>query len=103
MLCEKYIISRIKECITRGDEKFAIFPFGANGLLTENILRKYFGIDPLYIVDNEYYKYNKRIISLQEFEDFYQKDIRVLLTIEDEDINRELYEKIKKFVLENIS
>ena len=100
MLCEKYIISRIKECITRGDEKFAIFPFGANGLLTENILRKYFGIDPLYIVDNEYYKYNKRIISLQEFEDFYQKDICVLLTIEDEDINRELYEKIKKFVLE---
>lgn len=101
MFSNKLIIKKIKERLQSGDNKFAIFPYGENGLLVENILEKYFDIKPVYIVDNEICKFNRKVISLSEFKKIYQKDLCVFLTIENKEIHKELYSELKKFVLEN--
>ena len=58
------ISSVIRKCIETGKMKFAIYPYGINGLMTENILNQQFGIRDILILDNNISLINERVYSL---------------------------------------
>lgn len=55
------IRERIKQLVDRGEEKFIIFPYGEEGMLTKKILNECFGIEECFIVDNGLAQYNPKI------------------------------------------
>lgn len=61
------IRSTIKKCLDNFNSNFIIFPFGENGMLTKRILNECFGINELFCIDNELWKYNNRIKNFEQF------------------------------------
>lgn len=88
----------LKKYINNGTNRFAIYPFGVNGVNVRDILKDYFDIVPFCIVDNEYSRYNTKIINLDCFKKICQKDIFVVLTIEDIDANEKIYQELLTYV-----
>ncbi len=101
MFKDKIIRKKIKEAIDKGASKFVIFPFGENGVAVRNCLRDCFGIEAELIVDNEYSKYNEKIVDIKALKKFYSQDIYVLLTVEDKKLNKKLEEEILEFIPNN--
>lgn len=87
MLNARDIKKVIKDKIDQGIKSFAIYPFGENGVKVKNILADYFNITPLFIVDNEYSKYNENILSFDRFLKENIKDCYILLTVENFKLN----------------
>lgn len=103
MYRSNYIRDIMKEYIGGRENKFVIYPFGANGVNVRNVLRDYFNIEPCLIVDNEHSKYNSKIIDKKELERVYQEDMFVILTAENNILNAKIMEELSRFVpAENI-
>lgn len=103
MYGSNYIRDIMKEYIGGRENKFVIYPFGANGVNVRNVLRDYFNIEPCLIVDNEHSKYNSKIIDKKELERVYQEDMFVILTAENNILNAKIMEELSRFVpAENI-
>lgn len=103
MFGEGRIKNIIKYYVERGEKKYIIYPYGANGLMVNNILKSYFGLSPVYIVDNVYCQYNSSLINVSRLKEVYKPDMYIFLTIENDVLNKRLYEELSEFVpLENI-
>ena len=84
----------------KGYRRFIIYPFGDNGRMVKDLLKEYYNIDPVFIVDNKYSKYNPNIISFDELTKANCRESIVLLTIEDDEINLCMEEECLRFFLE---
>lgn len=98
MLEEKKVRKILKGKIDEGIKKFIIYPFGTNGILIKNCLEDVFNTKPVLIIDNEYEKYHSGIENSLYLKEHYEKDTVVLLTIEDEELNRKMEEYLRTFV-----
>lgn len=63
MINKNDIKGYLKKYIKQGIDRFVIYPFGENGMNVKNILKEYFDIIPILIVDNEYAKFNSSIVD----------------------------------------
>ena len=88
----------VKGKIAEGQKKFVIYPFGENGLAAKTILNEYFGLSPIFVVDNEYAGLNPNIISLQCFKEKYDDSMCVILTIENSKSNMKMQNELLEFV-----
>lgn len=95
-----FIKNSISVYVERGVHLFAIWPMGINGAVTKNVLDTAFSIEPEYFIDN-YIQKNNTIIKLEEFRAVYNNNLYVILTAEDETLNRQMGEDLKRFVPEN--
>ncbi len=100
MFTTKHIKERIENVITSsgctGDMKFVIYPFGENGFHIKQILKECFGIDPYMIVDNKWSKYNANIVNTDELRKSDVDGAYVLLGIEDDILNKKMYEELSE-------
>lgn len=87
--------------LKQGESKFIIYPFGENGQQIKTILNDFFGIEPVCIVDNHYSNYNRNIISFSDLvskrEILEMKDLFIIITVEDHDLNMVIEEDCLKF------
>lgn len=72
--------SMIERSLDSGKRGFLIFPYGANGMLFEDVLRRRYGICPRAIFDNHLSKYHPEIKRLEEIEGYLGKDACIVLT-----------------------
>ncbi len=98
MFDTNFIRNTMRRYIDQKIDKFIIYPFGVNGVNIKNILNEYFGLQPVCIVDNVYSRYNKTLIDSDRLRNLYQKDMYIILTIEDESSNRNIYKELSEFV-----
>lgn len=98
MLDEKNIKVCLKEYIKQGIKKFIIYPFGVNGVKVRDILRDYYNLKPILVVDNEYAKYNSHIEDFETLKKQYSEDAYIILTIEDEETNKGMLNELQRFV-----
>lgn len=77
----------LEEYIVEGYNKFIIYPFGDNGRMIKDLLKEYYNIEPVFIVDNKYSMYNPNIIPFEELQKADCQESIVLLTIENNEIN----------------
>lgn len=97
---ESRIRTYLKKYIRCGERSnnYIIYPFGVNGVKVRNILRDYYGIEPILIVDNEYAKYNSGIVDFEMLKKQYDGNAYIILTAEDKVINEYMLEQMKGFV-----
>ena len=88
----------LKKYIDKKADKFIIYPMGTNGINVKNVLKDYFCLEPCFIVDNEYAKYNSEIIDKTALRRVYQKDMYVILTIENTEANTKILKELYEFV-----
>ncbi len=88
----------IKEYVDGAVEQFIIYPFGANGMNVKNVLMDFFNLRACYIVDNEYSKYNPHIINSDKLKSVYRENMCIILTIENEEVNKLLEKELLEFV-----
>lgn len=88
----------LKKYIKHGIDRFVIYPFGENGMNVKNILKEYYDLIPILIVDNEYAKYNSSIIDYIDLKEKYSKDMYVILTIEDKKANAVILKQLQEFI-----
>lgn len=92
-----FIRKLLKTYITKGVNQFVIYPFGENGIVVRNVLKDCFGLEPCFIVDNEYSKYNCNIVNIDRLKNFYRKDMYIILTAEDVNLNAQMYNELSEF------
>lgn len=56
----------IKKNISEGKTRFVICMFGRNGLFLKDLLNRRYGIIEEFIIDNELYLYNEKVVSLPD-------------------------------------
>lgn len=93
-----FIQDLLKKYIDKKIDKFIIYPFGSNGVSIKNVLKDYFNLDPCFIVDNEYSKYNSEIIDKNMLRDVWREDMFIIITVENVSVNAQIVEELSKFV-----
>lgn len=88
----------LKGYVERGIKKFIIYPYGTNGLITKKVLKEYFNLKPYCIIDNIYSNYNEKIENKHAIKNKFEKDVYVILTVEDEATNVEILKELTDFV-----
>nr|WP_050008085.1 acyltransferase [Butyrivibrio sp. WCE2006] len=94
---ERDIRKKLKRLVDCGYTKFVIIPYGTVGLLVEDVLHRVFGIDPVYIVDNEVCKYNAKVISIEQFQRC-DTDAAILVTTEKYEVEKEIKTALCTFI-----
>lgn len=94
MFTEKMVRNVIKQYVDCGIRKFAIYPFGSNGMLVKFCLEQCFDILPVGIIDNTYMRYNKKISSMIEYQQKIDSDTYIVLTADNRRLNADLYRKL---------
>lgn len=87
----------LEEYIKEGCKRFIIYPYGDNGRMIKDLLKEYYNIVPLFIVDNKYSMYNPNIISFEELTKVDCRECIILLTIEDDELNLCMEEECLNF------
>lgn len=95
-----FIRKILKDYVDQGIKQFVIYPFGVNGVNVRNVLQDCYGLQPCFIVDNEFCKYNPNIVNHDTLRNVYQKEMYIILTVENKDVNLEVLKKISDFVPE---
>ena len=90
----------ILPAVINGQRKFIIYPYGENGMLVHDYLRKLCDMEPLAIVDNALSTINPRIISYEQLSEMQLEDCCVILTIDNPKVNQEMYCNLKTLVAE---
>lgn len=70
----------IERSLESGKREFLIFPYGANGMLFEDVLRRRYGVRPKAIFDNSLSKYHPEIKKLEEIEGYMGAGTCIVLT-----------------------
>lgn len=99
MYSNNYIRNLLKKYIDQKINKFIIYPFGGNGVNVKNVLKDYFNLEPCFVVDNEYSKYNSKIIDEETLKKIYQRDMYIILSIEDKGTNAQMYKTLSEYIL----
>lgn len=103
MYTTNYIRDILKQYISNGIKKFIIYPLGINGINVKNVLKDYYDLDPCAVVDNEWSKYNARIIDKKKLKRIFSTEMYIILTIEHIDLNAVMLKELLEFApLENI-
>jgi len=86
----------IKQLISDGKRKFAIYPFGKRGLELKELLNTRYGIEECGIIDNELSKLNDNgmIISVEEIQNKLDDDVLILLASDNPDSYNIIREQI---------
>lgn len=96
---EKTLNLQIRQCIElgliRGCKRFIIYPFGDVGMQVKEILTNLYAIEPEYIIDNKYSKYNSTIKSTNFLDSIDCNEYMVILA----STNKEIYCELKKELL----
>lgn len=92
------IRNEVIQQIKNGVKEFVIYPYGNWGQIAKNTISECFGIEPVYIVDNELANYNPDIISFKEFGGKYTPTMHVILAVEDYETNRRMKNALLEFV-----
>lgn len=100
MISKNDIKGCLKKYIKQGINRFVIYPFGENGMNVKNILKEYYDLIPILIVDNEYAKFNPSIVDREGLKENYSKDMYVILTIADKKANETILKQLQEFVPE---
>ena len=79
------ISKKLRHLIERGEKSFILYPFGVNGVMTKEILREQFGLEPSCIIDNNLYKTNAAIHPVEFLDSLSPQENLILLTIENPD------------------
>ena len=58
----------IINCLNKGAKKYAIVPFGENGMLLKQILQERYGITDILLIDNYLYKFNDNVRFLTDLD-----------------------------------
>ncbi len=78
-----------------GKKRFAIYPFGENGISVKEELIERYGIKDVILVDNYYSKYNKSIMSFEELLAYDKdRDYTILLSIEEQSTHRMMLDSL---------
>ena len=80
--------------VEKGIKNFVIYPYGDNGIAVHELLAKCCNIQPVAIVDNNLFQINTNIISYQQFSEMGNGDCIVILTVEDPNLNRDMYHQL---------
>lgn len=80
--------------IVKGIKNFVIYPYGDNGIAVHELLVKCCNIQPVAIVDNNLFQINTNIISYKQFSEMETGDCIVILTVEDPNLNRDMYHQL---------
>ena len=56
----------VLNCLSNGIERFAIVPFGENGMLLKQILQERYNISDIILIDNYLYQYNNNVRQFAE-------------------------------------
>lgn len=91
------IKDKIKNLVDNGEKKFVIYPYGKNGKDIEQLLINEFALSPILIVDNFMCERVLEIISGEELSVKYKKDYYIILTVENEQVNREILKSLEEF------
>lgn len=97
MISKGAIKEELKKYINLGIQNFVLYPFGENGLNVKNILKEYFNIEPVLIIDNGYAEFNPYIDNFEKLKKVYTNDMYIILTIENPQENNKLLEQLKEF------
>lgn len=81
-----------------GINNYIIYPFGTNGVKVRNILKDYYGVEPILVVDNECAKYNSEIVDFETLKKQYDGSAYIILTVEDKEINEYMLKELQGFV-----
>lgn len=100
MFSEEFMRRILWEYVGKGCRNYAIYPFGINGRMAKSVLKEYFDIDPLYIIDNTLSKHNKCLVPIEKYRELDEKDCHIILTAENEYIVRELLYTLDEMVLQ---
>lgn len=89
---EKFIkiCSAIEKELNTGYRKFAIYPFGENGMRVKDILTDRYGIEDIIILDNKLCDFRTDVLSLNEIKRINFEKRTILVTIE----NPTLYHEV---------
>ncbi len=97
---KKTLNLQIRQCIElgliRGGKRFIIYPFGDVGMQVKEILTMLYAIEPEYIIDNKYSKYNSNIKPTSFLDSIDCKDYMVILASTNTDIYCELKKELLK-------
>ena len=84
----------VLNCLSNGIERFAIVPFGENGMLLKQILQERYNISDIILIDNYLYQYNNNV---RQFADLDNSDIAKRHFIVTSALE-EIMDCVKKFV-----
>lgn len=101
MFAHETIKNCISENIAEGAKSFIIYPCGDNGNRTIDILHTYFSIIPETLVDNKKARGNSAYINIDELLKKYDGKSHIILTVENAEVNSQMFEELKKFIPEN--
>lgn len=87
---EESFIKEIKIKLQEGKSKFAIYPYGKNGRKFVEILKKYYDIEPEFIIDNKLCGSMNNIISLSDAKEKDVSDVVFVMTCENIKYRKEL-------------
>lgn len=89
----------IEQQYESGGARFIIYPYGELGLLTNDILKKRYGIQDAIVVDNKLSRYNKDVLPMSELtEDMVDKETRILFALDNPKYFQVVYDAIPAFV-----
>lgn len=97
MLNQNDIKNIIKQELLVGHDQFVIYPFGANGLNIKLILQEYFGIEPVFVVDNEWAEFNPNILTINQLREKYDNSMCILLSVENSKLNMQMQSELLEF------
>lgn len=95
------IRNAIENALNTFKKNFIIYPYGEYGMMTKYILNDVFGIKERYIIDNNLFKYNCNIKSLDFCKNIDTTKYAVLLTCANPEVYKEVRDKLKNYFLDN--
>ncbi len=96
---EEKIRIGLKELVSKGYDKFVIYPFGKYGKITKKILNEELHIEELYVVDKTF-ENNPMIMSLDKLRNDYCKEKFIILVAVDPrgwDVSLQIHRNLMEF------
>lgn len=85
--------------MNRGGVRFIIYPYGELGLLTNDILKKRYGVMDAIVVDNKLSRYNKDVLPVSALtEEMFDRRTRILFALDNPKLFHVVYDGIPAFV-----
>lgn len=94
----KLIKFQIEKILNNGLSKIIICPYGELGILSENILKKQYGIDAYCILDNKLCVYNKKVHNIKYISKLENTNCAILLATEKIEVQKQLLKDLNLYI-----
>ena len=104
MTTNQKIKKRIEEILSEyrsGGVNIIIYPFGDVGMQVKAVLNQCYGINELYIIDNNLCQYNEKIKHLEYLSEIKESNLALLIATEDDDLCATLRKSAERYISEN--